>query len=129
MAHEGTFVHYSGEEALAYRAFQLEQDEWLELHDTIRRAVERPDVQQMFDDPAAISRDLSRLADRHNAVVYEYPHLLHARLCRVMPHLADIFTFLFWPEFMPTPEWVDERGMPPSFGQPGRRRDCAHCRT
>ena len=56
MAHEGTFVHYTGEEALAYRAFQLEQDEWWEVY-------------------------------------------LHARLCRVFPQLADIFTFLFWPEF------------------------------
>ena len=129
MAHEGTFVHYSGQEAAAYRAFQLEQDEWWEVYDTIRQAIDRPNVQQMLDDPEAITTALGQLADRHNAVVYEYPHLLHARLCRVMPHLADVFAFLFWPEHMPTPEWLDERGMPQAFGQPGRRRDCSHCRT
>jgi hypothetical protein len=129
MSHEGQFVSYTGEEALAHRAFQLEADEWWETYDAIRKAIERPDVQQMLDDPAAIRTALEQLEARHNAVVYEYPQLLHARLCRVMPHLADVFAFLFWPEFCPTPEWLDEHGLPQAFGQPGRRRDCAHCRT
>jgi hypothetical protein len=67
MAKEGTFIHYTGEEALAYRAFQLEQDEWWETYDAIRKAIERPDVLQMLDDPEAIKGALVQLEARHNS--------------------------------------------------------------
>ena len=118
MAKEGQSVNYTGEEAIAYQAFRLEQDEWFEGYRAVRDRIEQPDIWQMIDDPDDFKELLSRLESRHNTVVYEYPHVLHARLCRVMPHLADIFTFLFWPEFFPTPEWVDDCGRPPLWGMP-----------
>jgi hypothetical protein len=43
--------------------------------------------------------------------------------------LADVLALLFWPEFMATPEWVDERGTPMPWAVPSRRRGCAHCGT
>lgn len=111
MAREAQFINYTGEEALAHRAYDLERDGWY-------RAFRR--VEELLSDRDGARDALSDLEVRHMAVVHEYPHLLHARLCRVMPHHADIFTFLFWPEFMPTPEWVDQRGLPEPWAVPGR---------
>ncbi len=121
MAKEGQYVNYTGEEALAQRAFDLEYDDWWEFYHIVCAVLERPDVRQMIDDYDTVEAALKTLRERTNALIYEYPHLLHARLCRVFPHLADIFTFLIWPEFMPTPSWVDERGMPLVWAQPQPR--------
>jgi hypothetical protein len=64
------------------------------VYRTIRDALNRADVRQMFDDPVPVMEALRRLESRMNATVNENGNLLHARLVRVMPHLADIFTYL-----------------------------------
>ena len=38
--------------------------------------------------------------------------LLHARLCRVFPHLADAITYLVHTDEMPTPATLDAAGRP-----------------
>ena len=45
---------------------------------------------------------------------------VHARLCRIMPHLADVFAFACWPEMYGIPEWLSVGGVPkPAVEPPG----------
>jgi hypothetical protein len=42
----------------------------------------------------------------------ELLRLVHARLTRCLPHLADVIALCLWPEFVPLPEWVAPGGLP-----------------
>ena len=37
---------------------------------------------------------------------------VHARLCRILPHLADVITLACWPETIDMPDGLDAHGRP-----------------
>ena len=42
-----------------------------------------------------------------------------SKLVRVLPHLADVLTYLLFTEWMPMPDFIgDERGLPESLTYP-----------
>lgn len=42
----------------------------------------------------------------------ELLHVIHTRLVRCLPHLADVIALCVWPEYMPLPDWVAVGGEP-----------------
>lgn len=114
MSREGQTLVYSGEEALAVRMWQQERDEfyasWTALSDRFR------------DDPEVCAH-LQKMDVALGDVTTEYTHVLHARLVRVLPHLADVLTYLLWPEFIPFPDWVEQRGTPLPWLNSGQKRN------
>ena len=42
----------------------------------------------------------------------ELLHVIHTRLVRCLPHLADVIALCIWPEYMPLPDWVAVGGEP-----------------
>ena len=113
MAREGQTIAYTAEETLAVHLWQLERDEfytaWTALSDRLR------------DDPEA-GAHLQKLDAALGSVTMEYSHVLHARLCRVLPHLADVVTLLCFPEFVGFPNWVEQRGTPLPWINGGTQR-------
>lgn len=103
MSNEGITTAFSGEEALALHMHQLELDKFYGL---LAAAEDR------VKDDAEASEHLRLLNGMACAVSNEWANVIHARLVRVFPHLADVLTYLVYSEAMPFPDWINQRGQP-----------------
>ena len=107
MARDGQTIAYS---AAAAAAIQAINDDRNAFHDALDRL------------GALLDEDLLHGATRHEAilaieltmgqVVLAERELLHARLCRVFPHLADVITYIVHSESMSTPQFLSDTGEP-----------------
>ena len=107
MSGDGVTVVYTAEEAEALQSVH-------EARDAFEAAISR--IKHLHDG------DLFHGSTQHQAlldvelamgdIVVAEQHLLHARLTRVLPHLADVLTFLIHTDAMPTPAGLDEAGRP-----------------
>ena len=76
-----------------------------------------------FRDDPEVGEHLRTLDAALGGVTMESTHVIHARLCRVLPHLADVLTLLCFPEFIGFPNWVEQRGTPLPWINSGGRRN------
>ena len=114
MSKDGRWTIYTGEEAAALKLWQLEREEWHEAHDRLAERLKcEPEMMEHLD----------TLETRLNGAHVEFAHVIHARLVRVLPHLADVITYLLFTEWMPMPEFItDERGLPDTLTYPFLRQ-------
>lgn len=103
MAREGSLLAYSAEEA---RAMSEEYEE----REAFNRALKALD--DLVSDRAAARPTIAALELHAGAIAVITVQVLHARLVRVLPHLADVLTFLCFSEGMETPEFLDVTGRP-----------------
>ncbi len=113
MPRDGQFIALTGEEAAAIHMWDLERDEFHVALEWVRGNLE---------ETAESAARLNFLEVRFNAAAVEMSHVIHARLCRMMPHLADVIALACFPEFMPTPEFLEQRGTPLPWVLAGTRR-------
>ncbi len=121
MPRDGQYICFTGEEAAAVHQWDLERGEFFTTWEALHQLVK--------DSPEAVTH-LTRLEVLLNAVTVEACHVIHARLCRLIPHLADVAALACFPEFMPTPEFLEQRGTPLPWVLAGKRAlakegDCA----
>ena len=102
MPRGGQMISYTGEEALAVTLSQNTKDEYYEHWVALF---------ERFKDDEEVKRRLTVMEPLIGAINVQWTHVLHARLTRVLPHLADVITYLCFPEFMPAPGWVEQRGL------------------
>lgn len=113
MPRDGQTISYTGEEALAVTLWQNTKDEYYEQWTALF---------EQFKDDAAVKDRLNAMEPMIGDIVVQWTHVLHARLTRVLPHLADIVTYLCFQEFMGMPGWVEQRGLPLPWVNAGRQR-------
>ena len=86
MPREGQTISYTGEEALAVQFWQRERDSFNDAWETLSRRMGESDEEGR--------RLLAALDVALGDVCMELMHVLHARLVRVFPHLADVIGYL-----------------------------------
>lgn len=98
MSQEGHWVAYTAYEADAMERLELNWSMLSACGRDLRDAGAPADLVRHMDDAAGDVLDAERGA-------------IHARLVRVLPHLADVIANACWPEHGTTPEWLTEEGM------------------
>ncbi len=116
MPREGQTISYSGEEALAVALWSNAKNEYYEHWTTLF---------ERFKDDSEVKDGLNAMEPMIGEIVVQWSHVLHARLCRVMPHLADVVTYLCFQEFMGIPDWVEQRGLPLPWVNSSHQRQVA----
>jgi len=115
MAREATILAYTAEEA---RALYELDEAYNALYDAFHALQDRLHARY-----APAERDewwplLSTVDVNVGAVMILTQAAIHARLCRILPHLADIAALVCYPEIMHTPDHLAETGAPHPFTHP-----------
>lgn len=105
MARDGSAIAYTAEEARALA-------DYFEARDDFYEAWEKLNVWLSGIDRDRAWPILSALDANFGAYEIMVQSLIHARLCRILPQLADVLTLACWPDLMPTPEFLDPTGKP-----------------
>lgn len=99
MAHEGTWTAYTAAEAEAMEQLAEAYHRLTCCFQALEAAGADHKLLVKFDDAAGHLHDVER-------------NVIHARLTRVLPHLADVIANACFPEFGTSPEWLPATALP-----------------